>query len=368
MHQQGRFGMFGSKKITQKQVEEALSTVMDPDLHKDIVSLGMVSQIKIDGGKIAFKLTLTTPACPLKEKIEGDARAALQALPGAEEITIETDAQVRAPLNEKKSIDGVQHIIAVTSGKGGVGKTTVSVNLAVALSRLGAKVGLLDADITGPNCPIMLGVQDYEPLGKNNRIVPAENYGIKCVSMAFFVAKDTPIIWRGPMLDRAIKQFLSDVDWGELDYLIVDMPPGTGDAQLTMAQATKLSGGIIVTTPQEVALLDGRRGLAMFNQMSVPILGFVENMSYFQPPGSSEQYEIFGRGGGKKLAEDSNVPFLGEIPLDPKVRVGGDLGDPISNSDPDSATAQAFLNIAKQVAHQISVHALMPTPAAASAK
>ena len=219
----------------------------------------------------------------LKEKIEGDARAALQAIPGAEEITIETDAQVRAPLNEKKSIEGVQHIIAVTSGKGGVGKTTVSVNLAVALSRLGAKVGLLDADITGPNCPVMLGVQDYEPLGKNNRIVPAENYGIKCVSMAFFVAKDTPIIWRGPMLDRAIKQFLSDVDWGELDYLIVDMPPGTGDAQLTMAQATKLSGGIIVTTPQEVALLDGRRGLAMFNQMSVPILGFIENMSYFQP-------------------------------------------------------------------------------------
>ncbi len=367
-HQQGRFGMFGSKKITQKQVEEALSKVMDPDLHQDIVSLGMVSAIKIDGGKISFKLTLTTPACPLKEKIEGDARAALQAIPGAEEITIETDAQVRSPFNEKKSIEGVQHIVAVTSGKGGVGKTTVSVNLAVALSRLGAKVGLLDADITGPNCPLMLGVQDYEPLGKNNRIVPAENYGIKCVSMAFFVAKDTPIIWRGPMLDRAIKQFLSDVDWGELDYLIVDMPPGTGDAQLTMAQATKLSGGIIVTTPQEVALLDGRRGLAMFNQMSVPILGFVENMSYFQPEGSSEQFEIFGRGGGRKLAEDSNVPFLGEIPLDPKVRVGGDTGEPITNSDPENPTAQAFLNIAKQVAHQISVHALTPTPAAASAK
>ncbi len=358
--------MFG-KKITQKQVEEALSKVMDPDLHKDIVSLGMVSEIKIDGGKIAFKLTLTTPACPLKEKIEGDCKAALEAIPGCEEITITTDAQVRT-LNEKKTIEGVKHIVAVTSGKGGVGKTTVSINLAVALSRLGAKVGLLDSDITGPNCPIMLGVSDYEPMGKDNRIIPAENYGIKCVSMAFFVAKDTPIIWRGPMLDRAIRQFLTDVAWGELDYLIVDMPPGTGDAQLTMAQATKLSGGIIVTTPQEVALLDGRRGLAMFNQMSVPILGFVENMSYFQPPGSSEQYEIFGRGGGKKLAEDSKVPFLGEIPLDPRVREGGDKGDPITHSDPDCATAQAFSNIAKQVAHQISVHALIPAPVTASAK
>ncbi len=362
--------MFGAKKITEKQVLEALSNVMDPDLHKDIVSLGMVSEIKLDGGKIAFKLTLTTPACPLKEKIEADCKAALEAKSGlsAEEITITTDAQVRTPLNEKKSIEGVKHIVAVTSGKGGVGKTTVAVNLAVALSRLGAKVGLLDSDITGPNCPIMLGVADYEPMGKNNRIMPAENYGIKCVSMAFFVAKDTPIIWRGPMLDRAIRQFLNDVDWGELDYLIVDMPPGTGDAQLTMAQATKLSGGIIVTTPQEVALLDGRRGLAMFNQMSIPILGFVENMSYFQPPGSTERYEIFGHGGGKKLAEDNNVPFLGEIPLDAKVREGGDKGNPVVNSDPESPIGQSFLSFAKQVAHQISVHALTPVTAEAVAK
>ena len=354
--------MFG-KKLSEKTVKEALSTVMDPDLNQDIVSLNMISDIKIEGSKVSFRLTLTTPACPLKEKIEADCKEAVMKIEGVEELDMETDATVagsRKVSDNKLKMEGVKHIIAVTSGKGGVGKTTVSINLAVALHQLGAKVGILDSDITGPNCPLMLGVDGYEPQAKDNKIIPAENHGVKCISMAFFVAKDTPLIWRGPMLDKAIKQFLSDVEWGELDYLIVDMPPGTGDAQLTMVQSTDMSGGVIVTTPQEVALLDGRKGLAMFTQMNVPVLGFIENMSYFQPPGTEEQFEIFGRGGGQKLAEEYEVPFLGEVPLDPAIREGGDIGEPIVASNPDSPAAKAFTEIAKQVAAKISIHALAP--------
>lgn len=354
--------MFGSKKLSEKSVTKALSTVMDPDLNQDIVSLGMISEIKINGSKVAFKLTLTTPACPLKEKIEQDCRDAVMALEGVESVEMETDANVASQKrnSEKQQVEGVKHIIAVTSGKGGVGKTTVAINLAIALKNLGAKVGILDSDITGPNCPLMLGVDSYEPQAKDNRIIPAENFGVKCISMAFFVAKDTPLIWRGPMLDKAIRQFLTDVEWGELDYLIVDMPPGTGDAQLTMVQATDMSGGVIVTTPQEVALLDGRKGLAMFQQMNVPVLGFVENMSFFQPPGSEERFEIFGSGGGKKLAEEYEVPFLGAIPLDTAIREGGDQGKPIVETDPESPAAQAFTEVAKQVAANISINALAP--------
>ncbi|SRR5579885_606949 len=349
-------------KTTIEDVRKALSTVMDPDLHQDIVSLGMISNIDIQGKKAHFKLTLTTPACPLKEKIEKDCRDAVLKLAGIEEVDIECDASVagRGKISDKEPVAGVKHIIAVTSGKGGVGKTTVAINLAAALSRLGAKVGILDSDITGPNCPIMLGVDDYQPAAKDNRIIPAENYGIKCISMAFFVAKDTPLIWRGPMLDKAIRQFLRDVDWGELDYLLVDMPPGTGDAQLSMVQATDMSGGVIVTTPQEVALLDGMKGLAMFRQMGVPVLGFVENMSYFQPADSGERYDIFGHGGGKRLAEEYGVPFLGEVPIDISVRIGGDTGKPVVISAPESPAARAFIDIAKQVAAQISIHALQP--------
>lgn len=355
--------IFGSKsKITEAEVKKALSNVMDPDLHVDIVTLKMVSDIQIDGKKVHFKLTLTTPACPLKEKIESDCRAALMAIPGVEEIDMVTDAQVtgRGKVSDKEPIPGIKHIIAVTSGKGGVGKTTVSINLAAALTHLGAKVGILDSDITGPNCPLMLGVDGYNPKAIENRIMPAENYGIKCMSMAFFVAKDTPLIWRGPMLDKAIRQFLRDVEWGELDYLIVDMPPGTGDAQLSMVQSTDMSGGVIVTTPQEVALLDGMKGLAMFRQMNVPVLGFIENMSYFIPPGSTERYEIFGHGGGKKMAQEYGVPFLGEIPIDIKIREGGDTGKPIVACEPDSEIAKAFIEVAKQVAAQVSIHALQP--------
>ena len=362
--------MFGIKKkeLTNEHVLEALKKVIDPDLHQDIVSLGMVSDIKIlDGGKVHFKLTLTTPACPLKEKIEADCKQALTALPGVTEVTIESAATVanqRRQPSGKEAVPGIKNIIAVTSGKGGVGKTTVAINIAVALAKLGSKVGLLDADITGPNVPLMLGVDHMQPQAKDNRITPVENYDVKCISMAFFVAKDTPIIWRGPMLDKAIRQFLRDVDWGELDYLIVDMPPGTGDAQLTMVQATQMAGGVIVTTPQDVAVLDGRKGMAMFKQMSVPVFGFVENMSYFQPPGTTDpalRIDIFGHGGGKRLAEESNVPFLGEVPLDPAVRQGGDNGKPIVVADPEHPVSQAFFAIAKQLAAQVSIHALSET-------
>jgi ATP-binding protein involved in chromosome partitioning len=356
--------MFGTKKdkLTADQVKQALSTVMDPDLHQDIVSLGMISDITINGGKVHFKLTLTTPACPVKEKIEQDCREAVGKLPGVEAVDLEADANVASnrKVAGREPVEGVKQIIAVTSGKGGVGKTTVSVNLAVSLAKLGAKVGILDADITGPNVPIMMGVDDYQPTAKDNRIVPPENFGVKVISMAFFVSRDTAVIWRGPMLDKAIKQFLRDVEWGELDYLIVDMPPGTGDAQLSLVQSTQIAGGVIVTTPQDVALLDGRKGLAMFQQMQVPVLGFVENMSYFQPPGSTERFEIFGHGGGRKLAEESEVPFLGEIPIDTAVRIGGDNGHPIVAADSDSAVSRAFMDIAKNLAAQVSIHALAP--------
>jgi ATP-binding protein involved in chromosome partitioning len=358
--------MFGVKKdqITPDRVKEALSKVMDPDLHQDIVSLNMISNIKVNGPKVSFTLTLTTPACPLKEKIEEDCRVAVKALPGIEEVEMESLATVagqRKLPGGKEPVVGVKHVVAITSGKGGVGKSTVAVNLAVALAHLGAKVGLLDADVTGPNVPIMLGVTDYQPTAtKDERIIPAENYGVKCISMAFFVKKDDAIIWRGPMLDKAIRQFLRDVDWGELDYLLVDMPPGTSDAQLSLVQATQLSGGIIVTTPQEVALLDGRKGFAMFERMQVPVLGFIENMSYFQPPNSNERFEIFGHGGGKRLAEQCNVPFLGEIPLDQKIRQGGDEGKPITAIAINAPMSQVFVDIAKQVAAQVSIHALAP--------
>ncbi|MBX9666251.1 MAG: Mrp/NBP35 family ATP-binding protein [Candidatus Obscuribacterales bacterium] len=356
--------IFGKSKskITQEEVKKALSTVMDPDLNQDIVSLNMISDIKVEGSKVYFKLTLTTPACPLKEKIENDCREAVKAIPGVEEIEMVSGATVagRGKVSDKEPVAGIKHIIAVTSGKGGVGKTTVTINLAVALSKLGAKVGILDSDITGPNCPLMLGVDSHQPAAKDNRIQPAENYGIKCMSMAFFVAKDTPLIWRGPMLDKAIRQFLRDVEWGELDYLLVDMPPGTGDAQLSMVQSTDMSGGVIVTTPQEVALLDGQRGLVMFRQMNVPVLGFVENMSYFQPEGTSERYEIFGHGGGRKMADEYGVPFLGEVPIDIRIREGGDTGQPLVACHPDSPAAKAFIDIAKQVAAQVSIHSLQP--------
>ncbi len=350
------------QKVTEEQVRRALSSVVDPDLHTDIVSLGFVSDIKIADQRVHFKLTLTTPACPVRDKLEAESRRVVAEIPGVAAVDIESTAIVASQrkVHSRQPVEGIKHIVAITSGKGGVGKSTVAVNLAVALSQLGARVGLLDSDITGPNIPLMLGVEGYQPTSKDGKIFPAENYGVKCMSMSFFVSKDTPVIWRGPMLDKAIRQFLHDVIWGELDYLLVDMPPGTSDAQLTMVQAVELSGGIIVTTPQDVALLDGRKGLAMFQQMSVPVLGFIENMSYFICPHCQERSDIFSHGGGQLLAKEMSVPFLGEIPLDTIVRKGGDCGRPITVLDPDHQVAKSFLDCAKKIAAQISIHALSP--------
>ena len=342
--------------VTETQVLEALSKVIEPELHRDLVSLNMVKDIKIDGSKVDFTITLTTPACPLQSRIEEEAKAAVMAIPGVEEVKVQFDANVPQDARLFGTLNiGARNAVAVASGKGGVGKTTVAVNLAVALAQDGAAVGLLDADIYGPNVPLMLGVKGQRPRVRGGKIVPVEAYGLKVMSMAFLVEEEQPVIWRGPMLHSAIRQFLTDVDWGQLDYLIVDLPPGTGDAQLSLAQSIPLTGGVIVTTPQDVALADVVKGIGMFKTMKVPVLGVIENMSYFIAPDTGQRYEIFGHGGGRRVAERMNVPFLGEVPLDPRVREGGDAGRPIVATDPDSPAAKALREIAQSLAAKISV-------------
>lgn len=337
-------------------VKQALSKVNDPELNQDLVSLNMVRDIKIEGDKLSFTVMLTTPACPLKTIIEEDCRKALtQAGFKDENIKINMAGEVRKHgVQGKEPVSGINQIIAVSSGKGGVGKTTVSVNIAIALSQSGAKVGLLDADITGPNVPIMMGSQEA-PKIEDTKILPKENYGIKYISMGVLVPPDQPVVWRGPMLDSAIKQFVRDVKWGELDYLIIDLPPGTGDAQLTVCQAFPLAGGVIVTTPQDVALLDSRKSVNMFKQMKVPILGIVENMSFFICPKCNERTEIFSSGGGEKAAEKLSVPFLGRIPIELDVRIGGDSGRPITAVKPDHAISKTFKEVASKIAASASV-------------
>ncbi|MDF0555031.1 Mrp/NBP35 family ATP-binding protein [Kamptonema sp. UHCC 0994] len=346
-------------------VLEILRPVQDPELGKSLVELNMIRNIKIDGGQVSFTLVLTTPACPLREFIVEDCQKAVKQLPGVEgvavEVTAETPKQKGVP--DRQGIEGVKNILAISSGKGGVGKSTIAVNVAVALAQLGAKVGLLDADIYGPNDPTMLGLADAKVMvtkGPQGDILePAFNYGVKLVSMAFLIDKDQPVIWRGPMLNGIIRQFLYQVQWGDLDYLIVDMPPGTGDAQLTMAQAVPMAGAVIVTTPQTVALLDSRKGLKMFQQLGVPVLGIVENMSYFIPPDMPDkQYDIFGSGGGEKTAAELGVPLLGRVPLEIPLREGGDGGVPIVVGQPDSASAKELKAIAQRIAGKVSVAAL----------
>ena len=338
-------------------VKKALSKVNDPELGKDLVSLNMIQDIKLyDGDKLSFTVVLTTPACPLKGVIEDDCRKALvDAGYKNENIKINMTGQVRQHgVQGKEPLKGINQIIAISSGKGGVGKTTVSVNVAIALSKLGARVGLLDADITGPNIPIMMGDQE-PPKVENAKIIPKEAYGIKYISMGVLVPQDKPVIWRGPMLDSVIKQFLKDVIWGELDYLIVDLPPGTGDAQLTICQAVPLAGGVIVTTPQDVSLLDSRKSVNMFKQMKTNILGIVENMSYFICPKCEEKTEIFSYGGGEKAAAELKVPFLGRVPIELEVRVGGDSGKPITAVNPDHEISKVFKEVASQIAASASV-------------
>jgi ATP-binding protein involved in chromosome partitioning len=345
------------KTLNEELVLGALGQVQEPELGRDLVSLGMVKELRIEGANVGFTLELTTPACPLRDQIEREARQAVEALPGVSAVQIQFTANVPTDGKSRGRIDRpIRNAVAVASGKGGVGKTTVAVNIAVSLARAGARVGLLDADIYGPNVPTMMGV-DHMPTPRDNKMIPAEAYGVKLMSIAFLVKPGQPLIWRGPMLHSAIRQFIADVDWGELDYLIVDLPPGTGDAPLSLSQSLPLTGAVIVTMPQKVSLEDASRGLEMFRTMDVPILGVVENMSFLELP-NGERMDVFGEGGGKRLAEQAGVPFLGGIPMDPHVRVGGDGGVPIVISHPDAPAGAALRSIAEQVAARVSVSVL----------
>ena len=354
-----------SATLTPTAILEVLRPVEDPELRKSLVALNMIRNVRVEGGQVAFTLVLTTPACPLREFIVEDCKKAVSTLPGVESIDVEVTAETpqQKSLPDRTGIEGVKNIIAVSSGKGGVGKSTVSVNIAVALALAGAKVGMIDADIYGPNVPTMLGLEkatiEVRKEAQGDVLEPACNHGVKMVSMGFLIDRDQPVIWRGPMLNGIIRQFLYQVDWGDLDYLIVDLPPGTGDAQLTLAQAVPMAGVVIVSTPQDVAILDARKGLRMFQQLGVSVLGVVENMSYFVPPDRPDcQYDIFGSGGGEKLAQELSVPLIGCVPLEIPVREGGDRGVPIVVNQPDSASAKALTAIAQKVAALVSVAAL----------
>lgn len=343
--------------VSEQAVMAALGQVQEPELHKDLVTLNMIRDLMIDGGKVAFTVVLTTPACPLRSTIEREARQAVEAVPGVSAVEVKFDANVPTDGRSRGLLRlPIRNAIAIASGKGGVGKSTVAVNVAVGLARSGARVGLLDADIYGPNIPTMMGVKHLPP-GTEEKLYPAEAYGVKLMSIGFLVRGDQPLIWRGPMLHSAIRQFLTDVEWGELDYLVVDLPPGTGDAALSLMQSMPLSGGIIVTLPQQVSLEDARRGLEMFRQLNVPVFGVVENMSYLELPDGTRM-DIFGSGGGERLARESEVPFIGAIPMDATVRQGGDSGVPVVVSSPDSAVSKALNAITMEIAAKISVAAM----------
>jgi ATP-binding protein involved in chromosome partitioning len=345
--------------LTEAAVYEALRTVHEPELGGDLVSRNMVKDLSIDGSRVAFTIELTTPACPLKDEIEENVRQVLRPL-GAETIEISWGAIVRraAPAQPQQLVPGVKNLIAVASGKGGVGKSTVSVNLAVALAQTGASVGLLDADITGPNIPLMMGVEGQPVASPSGKIMPLERYGVKVISIQFFVPEGQPVVWRGPLVGGAIQQFLRDVEWGELDYLVIDLPPGTSDAQLTLAQSVPISGTVLVTTPQEVSLLDVTKALAMLERMNVPVIGVVENMSGFVCAHCGEVTEIFGRGGGERFAREHRIEYLGGIPLDVTVRQGGDAGVPVVAQREPGPAAQALKALAGTVAARMSVRAM----------
>jgi ATP-binding protein involved in chromosome partitioning len=348
--------------LTEAAVLDALRQVQEPELGGDLVTRNMVRDLAIDGSRVAFTIELTTPACPLKDEIETNVRTVLAPL-GATDVSVGWSASVRraAPPRPEQLLPGVKNVIAVASGKGGVGKSTVSVNLAVALAQAGASVGLLDADITGPNIPQMLGVDGQPKASESNKITPLERHGVKVISIQFFVPEGQPIVWRGPLVGGAIQQFLRDVDWGELDYLVIDLPPGTSDAQLTLAQSVPVSGTVLVTTPQDVALSDVGKAMAMLTRMSVPIIGIVENMSAFVCPHCGEATEIFGRGGGERFAQEHGIEFLGGIPLDVTVRQGGDVGVPaVAQREPGPA-AVALRELASTVAARMSVRAASAT-------
>src|SRR4051812_11973789 len=341
--------------VTDDQVLGILKRVQDPDLHKDIVSLGFIRNLKVEPGKVSFDLNLTTPACPVKDQMRDEAIALVKSLPGVETVDIKMTSEVKqAPQLDKTALSAVRNIVAVGSGKGGVGKSTIAVNIAASLAAAGARVGLLDGDIYGPTTPIMLGIETA-PKSVGNRMIPQEASGLKFISMGLLVKSDQPLIWRGPMAHKALQQCLFDVDWGELDYLMVDLPPGTGDVHLTLAQAVPLTGAVIVSTPQDVGLRISMKTLRMFQQTRVPILGIVENMSYYICPHCDSRDYIFGEGGGKRAATELGIPFFGEVPLDVAIRKQADIGSPIVVAMPDAPSSKVLRDIAQKVAQQVSI-------------
>lgn len=344
-------------KLTEENVLSSLKNVQDPDLHRDIVTLGFIKNLTIKGKDVKFELVLTTPSCPVRDQFVADCERALRSnIETIGKIDINMTSSVVAHVNVQKEaiLPGVKNTLAIASGKGGVGKSTVAVNLAVSLALDGAKVGLIDADVYGPSAPLMFGING-RPKVVDNKLIPIEKYGVKIMSIGFLVDTMQAVIWRGPMASGAVKQFMGDVTWGELDYLVFDLPPGTGDIQLTLVQTIPLTGAVIVTTPQDVALADARKGLVMFNKVNVPVLGIVENMSYFVCTHCGQRENIFDSGGGSKTAAELGVPFLGEIPIETKIRIGGDRGTPIVTMEPDNEHAQSIRKIARNLAAQISI-------------
>ena len=351
--------IFKSKSpvITEESVLEKLRLVKDPDLHRDIVSLGFIKQLKIEEGNVSFQVELTTPACPVKEQLKAQCEEVVKSISGVKEVAVTMTANVRtgATQSNRIALPTVKNVIAVASGKGGVGKSTVTINLSMALAADGARVGLLDADIYGPSIPLMMGTLDEKPESRDKRVIPIEREGVKMMSMGYLIPPGEPVVWRGPMVHGALTQFLNQVEWGELDYLLIDMPPGTGDAQLTISQSAPLSGAVIVTTPQEVSLIDARKGLKMFQNVKIPILGIVENMSGFVCGHCQEVTPIFRQGGGLKIAQEAGVPLLGSIPLDPKVAETSDLGRPMVISNPESEVSKRYRQMARDIAAKLSV-------------
>lgn len=345
-------------EVTEERVLEALSGVIDPDLGRDIVSLGFIKNLTISGGTVRFDLELTTPACPIKDQFKGECESRLKRVSGVDTVDINMTSRVRRGnvTYQQKNLDGVRNLVAVASGKGGVGKSTVAVNLAISLQKCGATVGLMDADIYGPSLPTMLGVTEKPRVDeKNDMIYPVEKYGLKLISMGFLVADDAPVIWRGPMVSGITQQFLGQICWGELDYLIIDLPPGTGDIQLTLTQQAPLTGAVIVTTPQQVSVVDARRGLKMFEEVNVPVLGVIENMSYYVCDGCGKEHYIFRKGGGLQICRELDVQFLGSIPLESSIADGGDSGKPIVADDRNVRVSDEYMDIAGKVASSLSI-------------
>jgi ATP-binding protein involved in chromosome partitioning len=355
--------------VTKEAVLDALRQIVDPDLHRDIVSLGMIKQLEIEprngGSHVSFTFELTTPACPVRDQFKSKAEEVVTGVAGVSSVDVTMSANVRqsTPAGHKAPVElpNVKNVIAVGSGKGGVGKSTIAANLAVALAQTGAKIGLLDADVYGPSVPSMMGVHE-SIRAENQRLIPNDAYGVKLMSLGFLMEEGKPLIWRGPMVGQAVKQMLGDVEWGELDYLLVDLPPGTGDASLTLVQSLPLAGVVIVTTPQDVALGIATKALAMFRNLHVPILGIVENMSYFRCPECGHESHVFSHGGGKEASSVLKVPFLGEVPLDEAIRVSGDEGRPVAVEEPGSARAEVFDQVARKLAAQVSIRSSRAIP------